>query len=135
MIDPKMQRIVEIYMADEFFRFLGFEVKSCTSGHCCLSLSVHKSVLNPAGTVHGGVLNALCSVASSLAALSVVDECQFTVANDFNSSVMRGVSSGTLTIEGKVLKAGKRLVFVETIVKDESGNYVATGRVTKSILP
>ncbi|MBU0992734.1 MAG: PaaI family thioesterase [Proteobacteria bacterium] len=135
MIDSKMQQIIKIYNKDTFFRFLGFEVKSCADGYCLLSFLVHKSILNPAGTVHGGVLNALCSVAASLAALSMIDDCRFTVANDFNSSVMQGVSSGTLTIEGKVLKAGKRLVFVEVFIKDESGNYVAAARVTKSVLP
>jgi acyl-CoA thioesterase len=130
-----MQQIIEIYMQDSFFRFLGFEVKSCASGQCLLCISVHENVLNPAGTVHGGVLNSLCFVAASLAALSVVDHRQFTVANDFNCSTMRGVSSGLLTIEGKVLKAGKRLIFVAVLIKDESGDVVAVSRVTKSILP
>ena len=122
-------------MQDSFFRFLGFEVRSCASGHCLLCLSVHKNILNPVGTVHGGVLNSLCFVAASLAALSVVDLRQFTVANDFNCSIMRGVSSGLLTIEGKVLKAGHRLVFVDILIKDEHGDVVAVSRVTKSILP
>jgi uncharacterized protein (TIGR00369 family) len=92
-------------------------------------------VLNPVGSIHGGVINSLCSVVSSLAALSVVDEDKYTVANDFNISFIKSVSSGKLIFEGKVLKAGRNLVFVETRVKDESGNIVATGRVTKSVIP
>lgn len=135
MIKPEMQAVVDLFESQEYHQYLGIKVQDCGDGHCRLKISVHKRITNPVGTVHGGVLYSVCAVASSLAALSSLEQGKYTVANDFNVSVLRGISSGHLTVEGKVLKRGSRLVFVEVAILDSEDNLVAKGRVTKSVMP
>lgn len=135
MIAERMAKIVELFESQPYHEYLGFKVTECSSGVSQLQLSIRPELCNPVGSLHGGIIYSLCAVASSLAALSIIDDGKYTVANDFNVSVLRAVSSGNVTISGKVLKAGKRLVFVELIVYDDNNRVCAMGRVTKSILP
>lgn len=135
MIALEMQLIVELFVAQPYHQYLGFKVVECHGGFCQLKIEAHSKILNLMGTVHGGVIYSLCAVASSLAALSTLDSSQYTVASDFNISVLRAVSSGTLSIEARVLKSGAKLVFVQTEVCNEQGKLIASGRVTKCILP
>ncbi len=135
MIEPRLQPLLEIYKKDPFFKFIGCEIEVCSTGKCRLVLNITDSVLNPVGKVHGGIINALCSFSSSLAAMSIVEQGKFTSAIDFNASVVNNVSTGVIICEGTVLKSGRRLIFIETVVKTESGELLATGRVTKAVLP
>jgi len=135
MDENGINKVIELFMADEFFKFIGLRIQYCGSGRSRVVLPVTDNVKNPAGKVHGGIINAICSAASSLAAMSVLEPGKYTAASDFNSSVFSNVSSGTIICEGSVLKTGKRLIFVETKVMNEEGKLLAAGRVTKAVLP
>lgn len=135
MIAANMQDIVQLFEKQEYHQYLGLKVIVCSEGVCQLQIPICTRIVNLVGTVHGGVIYSLCAIASSLAALSKLEAGQYTVANDFNISVLRGVASGLMTVNARVLKSGRRLVFVEITVNDQEGILVASGRVTKSILP
>lgn len=134
MIADKMATIVGLFEMQSYHQYLGFKVTECANGFSRIKVDIRPELRNLGGTMHGGIIYSLCAIASSLAALSVVDEGKYTVASDFNISVVSAISSGTVTIEGKVIKAGKRLMFVEVKVFDEHDKVTALGRVTKSIL-
>ena len=134
MIEPRLQPLLEIYIKDPFFKFIGCEIEVCSKGKCRLVLNITDRVLNPVGKVHGGIFNALFSFSSSLAAMSIVEQGKYTSAVDFNSSVFKNISTGTIICDATVLKSGRRLIFVETTVKNESGEILAVGRVTKAVL-
>lgn len=135
MISDKMLKLVELFESQPYHQYLGFKVKECSNGFSEIRISVRPELCNPVGTLHGGIIYSLCAIASSLAALSIIDDGKYTVASDFNISVLKAVSSGNVTIAGKVIKAGKRLAFVELTVYDDQSNVCAVGRVTKTVLP
>lgn len=134
MIDSRIKPLLDVYMKDPFFRFIGCEIEVCAAGKCRLVLNLTDRILNPVGKVHGGIINALCTFTSSLASMSIVEEGSYTSASDFNISVFKNVSSGVIICEGTVLRSGKRLIFVETIVKTSTNELLAVGRVTKAVL-
>lgn len=135
MESDKMSRIVELFESQPYHQYLGLKVIECSDGISQIQINIRPELCNPVGTLHGGIIYSLCAVASSLASLSIIDDGKYTVASDFNISVLKAVPSGKLTVVGKVLKAGKRLVFVEVTVYDEQSVVCAIGRVTKTVLP
>jgi uncharacterized protein (TIGR00369 family) len=91
--------------------------------------------LNAAGAVHGGIYYVLCDVAATYAFSTVVDSYTFYVTHDINVSVLAPAFSGLLIARATVIKAGKRLGFVECKIFDAEDNLLVVGRVTKTILP
>ncbi|NMB01715.1 MAG: PaaI family thioesterase [Firmicutes bacterium] len=134
MIADKMLNTVGLFEAQPYHQYLGMRVTACSDGFSQVQIEIRPELCNPVGTLHGGIICSLSAIASSLAALSMLDTSQYTVASDFNISVLRPISSGTIVIEGQVIKAGRRLIFVETKVIDVYGSLAAVGRVTKPVL-
>ncbi len=91
--------------------------------------------MNAAGAVHGGIYYVLCDVAATYAFSTVVDSYTFYVTHDINVSVLAPAFSGLLIARATVIKAGKRLGFVECKIFDAEDNLLVVGRVTKTILP
>lgn len=134
MISDKMLNVVELFETQPYHQYLGVKVNTCCDGFSEIQIEILPELCNPVGTLHGGIIYSLCAVASSLAALSALDTGQYTVASDFNISVLKPASNGIVIVQGKVIKAGHRLVFVETKVIDAYSCITAVGRVTKSVL-
>lgn len=135
MTAEKMLDLVKLFEEEPYHQYLGIKITAYSEGFSQLQVNVRPVLCNLVGTLHGGIIYSLCAIASSLAALSMIKDDKYTVANDFNISVLKSISSGVVSVEGKVLKCGRRLVFVEVKVIDETGQVTAIGRVTKTILP
>lgn len=118
-----------------FHQFLGFEVVSSGGGYGEIRMPITDNVRNSSGAVHGGIYYALCDICCTLAFLTVLPENDFCVTHDINSSVMAAAFDGDLIAKAQVLKAGKRLGFIECKITDSKNQLVAVGRVTKTILP
>lgn len=115
-------------------KFLGAEFGLSENGVGEVNLPVTENVLNASGAVHGAIYYFLCDIAASLA-YSSLEKDLFYVTNDLNVSIIAAAYRGTLKARAQVLKAGKRLAFVECRITDEQGKLLAVGRVTKTILP
>ena len=78
------------------------------------------------GGVHSGVIEALCSVGAALFALP---NGQSVVGLENQTSFLKAVRSGRLTITATPLSRGRRAQVWEGNVRDERDRLVATGRV------
>ncbi len=115
--------------------FLGIELGEHNEGYGELRVPIKENLINAAGAVHGGIYYILCDVAATFAFSTVVDENTFYATHDINVSVLRPAFSGELIARANVIKAGKRIGFVECKIFDADNNMLAAGRITKTILP
>ena len=86
--------------------------------------------LQPYGLVHGGVYAGIIeTVCSTGAAINALARGQSTVGLDNNTSFLRAVRSGTLTVTAVPLVRGRRSHVWEAKVTDDDGRVAAAGRV------
>ena len=97
-----------------------------------LSWTVPENLCNSAGTLQGGVLAAFADAVLGGAAALHLEEDHYPALAEMKISVVRPAPAGTvLTGMGKVLKAGRRVLFVEAEITDGEGRLIAKASATE----
>ena len=117
-----------------YWRTLGIEVADASEGMARLRLPMRPELeTRRPGTMHGGVLASLIDAAGSAALLTTRAEDDETWAGfsstDLNVSYLAAAQS-EIVAEGRVLRAGRTVVYTTVEVTDAEGRLVAAGRVT-----
>ena len=115
----------ELPLADE----MGMLADTISYGKAILRLPFRDNMIRPGGTIAGPFMMALADVAMYAVALSVIGEVQLAVTTSFNINFLHRPLPADLLAQGKVLKAGKRLVVSEVEVHSE-GNKKAVAHAT-----
>ena len=113
----------------------GLHIDEIGDGRAKASLEVQQGTANAFETLHGGASCTLVDVMGTLALLSV-DSTRPGVSVDINISFLLAAKVGDkLSIEGSVLKSGKKLGFTEvTILREHDQKVLAVGRHTKAFV-
>ena len=122
----------EIPINDEF----GFKVRPADDPKEGVSLSweVDPKYCNSAGNLQGGMLSVFADSAMGAACAAHITEDVYPALAEAKISFLRPAKSGTtIHATARVVKPGKRLLFVETDVTDDEGNLIA--RVTGTEVP
>lgn len=89
---------------------------------------------NPAGSMQGGLLAALCDTAMGSATITwarAANRKVFSANAELKISFLRPVQiGGLLTCEGTIVSGGQRVVFAEATVTDDRGRQVARASST-----
>jgi uncharacterized protein (TIGR00369 family) len=117
-----------------YHRFIGLTITGYGDGCCSIRVPISENVLNPCGAVHGGIIYSLCDVAAYIAVSTTLADDQLAVTSDINASLLSAAMQGSLLVEAKVIKVGKRICYLEARVTDAEGNLIAVSRVTKSVI-
>jgi len=115
----------ELPLANE----MGMLADSISHGKAVLRLPFRNNMIRPGGTIAGPFMMALADVAMYAVALSIIGEVQLAVTTSFNINFLHRPLPADLIAQGKVLKAGKRLVVSEVEVQSE-GNKEAVAHAT-----
>ena len=115
---------------------MGMLANSISHGKAVLRLPFRENMIRPGGTIAGPFMMALADVAMYAIALSIIGEVQLAVTTSFNVNFLHRPLPADLIAQGKVLKAGKRLVVSDVTVYSE-GNEKAVAHAigTYSIPP
>jgi uncharacterized protein (TIGR00369 family) len=119
--DPKQPDIFGAHIP--FVHFCGIEPVSSEPGRTRLRVKLEDHHMNQLGIAHGGITMTLLDVALGTAARSGSDKSAVMTLDMQTQFISPG--RGTLTGEGRIVKAGRSLVFVEADVHDETGTLVA----------
>lgn len=95
--------------------------------------AVQDHVLNPFGLVSGGYLTVFADELLGSAIGSVLADGEFATTAELKMSFLKPVSKGVIRGEGKVLRKGKRVAFVEACIKNARDELVATVSSTWTI--
>jgi uncharacterized protein (TIGR00369 family) len=115
----------DIFGADiPFVGFCGIEPIVSDKGRTRLEVTLEPHHANQMGVAHGGLVMTLLDVAMGSAARTHADANVVTV--DMQTAFV-APARGRISGEGKVVKAGRSLVFVEGEVRDAAGELLAKG--------
>lgn len=115
-------------------RLIGFEAKEIAKGSAILTLAAGPQHANPMGTLHGGVLCDVADAAMGIAfASTLAPEESFTTV-ELKINFFRPVWEACLRAEGKVVRRGNLMGYMECEITDEQGRLVAKASSTCMIL-
>jgi uncharacterized protein (TIGR00369 family) len=97
---------------------------------------VKREHFNPGGSLHGGVLSTLLDTAMGHSVRTVKPPEAMHAAINLSIQFLAPTleAGGTLTIEGRVVQQGKRVIFTEGVARDESGKELARGTSSYAII-
>lgn len=118
---------------------LGWELLEIEPGRLKVRYQASEQFLNPQGNVQGGFVAAMLDDAMGPAALSLLEDGQFSPTLEFKVSFVRPVKPGTFIAEGRVVERTRSVIFMEGELRDEAGSLLArasaTARIVNADLP
>lgn len=112
-------------------------LEEVNEGRVAFSCEPDRSLYNPIGSVHGGVMCTILDSALGCAAHSTLPAGIGYTSIEIKVNYLRPVqiAAGVLTAIGTVTKRGKRVIFAEGEVLDAAGNVVATASSSLLVFP
>jgi uncharacterized protein (TIGR00369 family) len=138
MIERNHNLIKQIFENAHFIRLLRIELTSFGSGWCESRVRLTAALEQQHGFVHAGVLMTLADHTCGGAAATMAPEGRDVITVENKVSFLRPASGPELFCRADVLRAGKRLVFVEAKVTNEQGSdsaMVAKASSTLAFIP
>lgn len=130
-----LERIDPVFVApstDDWTDWLGWATDlpaSVAMGLVCVSTGPSRTVmtmaeaawpLNPNGSVHGGLVAAAADQVGGVAAVAACGEGAFPATATLSAQYLRPALPG-LTFAGKLIRGGKRTLFIDIDVTDRNG--------------
>jgi uncharacterized protein (TIGR00369 family) len=128
----------QIFENARFIRSLGIQLTSSGDGWCETRIQLTPTLLQQHGLVHAGVLMTLADHTCGGAAATMAPEGQDVITVENKVSFLRPASGQELFCRADVLRAGKRLIFVEAKVTTKQGEdraIVAKASSTLAFIP
>src|SRR5579875_2206099 len=98
---------------DGFAGQLGVQEEAAHEGRALLRVTAKSEHLNPAGTVHGGVLATLVDTAMGLAARSRIGDGEVPATSQLTIAYLSAAETGDLVITASVRKTGEHLLLCD----------------------
>ena len=111
-------------------RLIGFEVKEIAEGRAVVTLAAGPQHANPMGTLHGGILCDIADAAMGMAFASTLAAGESFTTIELKINFFRPVWEARLRAEGKVVRRGSTVGYVECEITDEDGRLVAKSAST-----
>ena len=111
-------------------RLIGFEVKEIADGRAIVTLAAGSQHANPMGTLHGGVLCDIADASMGMAFASTLTPGESFTTIELKINFFRPVWEARLRAEGKVVRRGSTIGYIECEVTDDGGRLVAKASST-----
>jgi uncharacterized protein (TIGR00369 family) len=115
-------------------RLIGFEAKEAADGRAVVTLVAGARHANPMGTLHGGILCDIADAAMGIAFATTLAPGESFTTIELKINFFRPVWEAVLKAEGKVLRRGSSIGYVECEITDEDGKLVAKAASTCMVL-
>jgi uncharacterized protein (TIGR00369 family) len=111
-------------------RLIGFEVEEIMDGRAVVTLAAGQQHANPMGTLHGGILCDIADAAMGMAFASTLAADESFTTIELKISFFRPVWEARLRAEGKVVRRGSTIGYIECEITEEGGRLVAKAAST-----
>ena len=105
-------------------KYNGIKVTDIGDDYCIVEGELRDEAMNPWGMAHGGFVYSLCDVAAGVV-VSKANRHGVTLSGSMN--YLRPSRGSRLRAEGRIVKDGRSVVFVEASVYDDRGVLTARG--------
>jgi acyl-CoA thioesterase len=128
-----MKSLIEQYIeSNHFGRMIGMDFEIIEPGKVVYKLEISDNHLATPNAAHGGCLSALLDATMGVGALSLMEK-DFSVVStlemkvSFLESVLK---NDHLFSTSKIIRKGKKIIFVEADIENQNGQLVAKGSGT-----
>jgi len=111
-------------------RLIGFEAEEIADGRAVVRLAAGGQHANPMGTLHGGILCDIADAAMGMAFASTLAPGESFTTIELKINFFRPVWEARLRAEGKVVRRGSTIGYIECEITDEGGRLVAKAAST-----
>src|SRR5258707_6548206 len=111
-------------------RLIGFEVKEIADGRAVVMLAAGRQHANPMGTLHGGILCDIADAAMGMAFASTLAPGESFTTIELKINFFRPVWEARLRAEGKVVRRGSTIGYIECEIADEGRRVIAKASST-----
>jgi len=111
-------------------RLIGFEANEIADGRAVVTLAAGPQHANPMGTLHGGVLCDIADAAMGMAFASTLASGESFTTIELKINFFRPIWEARLRAEGKVVRRGSTVGYIECEISDEAGRLVAKASST-----
>ena len=118
---------------DGFAGDLGVRDESAEDGRARLEFDAEHRHLNPAGSVHGGVLATLVDTAMGLAARTSTGDSEVPATSQLTIAYLTAAREGHLTVTAEVRKQGDHLLLCDADI-EQDGRAVVHAVATFAVL-
>lgn len=115
-----------------FLTLIGAETPEAEDGTARLELEAEERHLNPAGSIHGGLLATLVDTTMGAAVASAVDD-ELPVTSQLTITYLRPGKPGPLVVTARVSKRGENLTICEADV-EQDGKTLVHGLATFALV-
>ena len=115
-------------------RLIGWQTQKVADGHAIVTLAAGPQHANPMGTLHGGILCDIADAAMGMAFASTLAEGESFTTIELKINFFRPVWSSQLKAEGRVVRRGSKIGYLECEITDESNRLVAKSASTCMVL-
>lgn len=111
-------------------RLFGLKI-SYSNGTCLVELDVEEFMLNPQGSLHGGVLVMAMDISMGHL-LNHMERPGLTL--EIKTQFVRGVRSGRVRVIGEIIKRGREICFLRAEARDSGGEVLAFATSTWKLI-
>ena len=112
---------------------LGVRVEAADDGSARIRVEARDEHLNPAGTLHGGVLATLVDTPMGTAVRSATDDADVPATSQLTVTYLRPGKVGTVEVTARVRTKGEHLTITEADV-EQDGRAIAHAVATFALL-
>jgi len=113
-------------------RLLGLEISYPDADTCAVEMEIRDFMFNPQGTLHGGVIATMLDISMGHLLKNTVGPG---MTLEMKTQYLRPARSGKVRAEGRFLKKGKSINYVETRLYDAERSLLAVANSTWQLLP
>src|SRR6266850_203962 len=111
-------------------RLIGFEAKEIADGRAIVALTAGKQHANPMGTLNGGFFSVILAAPMGMGFASTLAPGESFTTIELKINFFRPVWEARLQAEGKVVRRGSTIGYMECEITDEGGRLVAKASST-----
>ncbi|MBK8147615.1 MAG: PaaI family thioesterase [Acidobacteria bacterium] len=128
--EERRARVFEVFKTVPYARHLGLELVGLGPGEATVKLAVRDEFRQLYGLLHGGATASLIDTATAMAIIGAFGEDEPTTTIDLNVQYLRPAVEGEIFCTAKIIRAGKRIIFLSAEVIDDQNRIVATALST-----
>ncbi len=131
MISEQNKQIAfEVVKNTPYLKLLGIELVELEPEKAVMSLEMQEKLRQPHGLLHGGATASIIDTAMAFAVITCLTKEEKASTVDLTVQYLRPHTDGKITCTAKVLRAGKRLLFLSAEVINEQEKLIATALST-----
>ena len=124
--EEQKKRAADVLHNNAFAKMIGMRLTEMSAGEATIEIEMRDELRQPHGLLHGGVTATLIDTAMAFAVITVLDKDEVASTVDLTVHYLRPHTEGAFSATAKIVRIGKRLIFVSSEVFNAQGKAIAT---------